>query len=447
MPDKHSNNEHEYNKAYEDWDLQRFYSDMAESDVLDTKTLSPNAKRFLQGILCHKTPAQIAKDCRYGGKDPSGTVRKIISNEIRPAVEALCKDNQKQEEYKDYKSILSLLAPKYRIDRSINTRATNKKEDYKILQEAKEHIEIQLSDLDTLSFGTLKTTWLVKDGTGEREYYRDNIACHYQNEELELPEEIEKSRMEIAQQQEEKKLKGEALFWNGSRYSFDRFVITRTTHEENPCLDFWFKPSDYYTFLATNQRLDRDKALRDKYFKTDWQQPVSPFANAFAVYLSVITEDKYLIITQRGLDVGSRPGELNISVNEGLSRDKDHVGGKPDLYNLGTRAIHEELGISVSYCDLKYLSFGVDVKLGHWAIIGMTNIAETRDFVERRRSSGVEDKWENTGIYFVKFELKTVIDYVLSSKPWAPGAIACIYHTLVNEFGRDECDLALMKRV
>lgn len=446
MAEDSSPTEYEYSEVYEDWDIDRFCADMAKEGL---RPFSPNAMKFFRGVLRGHRPIKIAKDCGYFRKDGSpnsDTVRKTISKEIRPAVELLRDDKYKNDKYHNFADISKFLRPKYLVNRNNDTKTSIEIIDSQTTHETKNDIDIQFTDCDTLLFGSMKTTWLVKDGTGEREYYRDNIVSHYQNIELELPPEIQQIKEQIAREEKAKKLRGEASFWNGIRYSLDKFVITRTTHEENPILDFWFRPSDYYTYLATNQRLDRDTALREKYFQTDWQQPIGLFANTFSVYLSVITDDGYLIITQRGLNVGSRPGELNISANEGLSREKDHVEGKPDLYKLGSRAIYEELGIKKSYPYLKYLSFGVDIMLGHWAIIGTVKLPENREFVERRRRSGVEDKWENTGIYFIEFELETVIDYVLNSSPWSPGAIACIYHTLVHEFGRDKCDRELMKR-
>ena len=80
-------------------------------------------------------------------------------------------------------------------------------------------------------------------------------------------------------------------------------------------LDLWFKPSDYYTFLATNQSL-KDESVREKYLKeADWHSPVRYFSNSFGVSLVVITSDHHTLFTQRGKDLGSRPGEYNISVS------------------------------------------------------------------------------------------------------------------------------------
>ncbi|NJR48148.1 MAG: hypothetical protein HC780_00005 [Leptolyngbyaceae cyanobacterium CSU_1_3] len=181
-------------------------------------------------------------------------------------------------------------------------------------------------------------------------------------------------------------------------------------------------------------RLDDDE-LRKKYLQSDWTQPVEYFSNAFAIYLAIVTSDGYLITTHRGQNVMSRPGELNVSFSEGLSRSLDHVDGAPDLYNCAVRGAKEELGIDFRKQDINLLSFGVDLYYSQWALLGMAKTGKTKDEISRIRRMGVDDKWENVGINFVKFDINSVVEYVIYSATWAPGGLACIYHSLVYEFG------------
>lgn len=304
---------------------------------------------------------------------------------------------------------------------------------------------IQLIDQDTFIFGNIKTSWIVKDGTGEYTYERENIVCHYESKAMAFPPDIEKSIAQVTLDQEQRRQKGEKpYFFNGNRYYFDRYTITRTAFEEKPVIDLWYGPSNYYTYLATNQRL-HEKKIRSKYFPKVLDQPIPFFSNAFAIYLCAITSDNYLVLTQRSQNVGSRPGEFNISANEGLSRDLDHLGDRPDLFGCALRGLKEELNVNQRNEKIKFLSFGVDALLGHWAVLGLTKTNETKADIELSRRGGVHDKWENSGIAFVPFELDLVIEYVLSVSPWAPAALACIYHTLVFEFGRDNCDAAIKR--
>src|SRR5207253_10650919 len=51
------------------------------------------------------------------------------------------------------------------------------------------------------------------------------------------------------------------FFGNGEIYALDRFVIGRDPTNEDMTLDLWFRPSEYYTVLATNMSL-KEPALR-----------------------------------------------------------------------------------------------------------------------------------------------------------------------------------------
>lgn len=317
--------------------------------------------------------------------------------------------------------------------------------DWQTIREQPSVVPSQIFSEPTFNFGKLETTWLVKDGTGEQAYERENIICHYQREPLTLPASLSRAKQKIEKEQEERRIQGiRPVFSNGHRYYLHQFVISRTERQEKPQLHFWFGPSDYFTYLATNQRLG-DESLRRQYIPTEWDRPIPFFSNAFAIYLCVITEDNYLILTQRSRDVGSRPGEFNISANEGLSRDLDQLGNAPDVYSCAIRGLKEELEINRRISEIELLSFGVDTHLAHWALLGMTKTNQTKNDIIKARSRGVHDKWENTGIDFVPFHLDAVIKYVYLVQPWAPAALACIYHCLVRSFGRSECDTALQR--
>ena len=58
--------EEEFSEAYQNWEIERFYLDLAD---VGGKPLSPNAKIFLRGILCTNSPNEIAKNLNYQGKN------------------------------------------------------------------------------------------------------------------------------------------------------------------------------------------------------------------------------------------------------------------------------------------------------------------------------------------------------------------------------------------
>jgi hypothetical protein len=266
-----------------------------------------------------------------------------------------------------------------------------------------------------------------------------------------LPEDLAERKNQVQKQQEENRRKGLPFLWNGERYSLDRFRISRDGLEEYISLELWFKLSDYYTFLATNMGLD-EEPLRSKYLQgVNWYSPIQFFSNSFGTSLAVITKDLYLIVTQRSTSVGSRPGEYNISMNEGLSRslDRSIQGHAPDVYRCASRGLSEELGLSEHHdfkpYDIVFLSFGVDTHYAQWGLLGMIKVNKTAEDIQQWRAAGVKDKWENHTLHFIKFDLDSVVPFVLSHGPWGPSGLACLYHTLVHEFKRHKVEQAIKK--
>lgn len=307
---------------------------------------------------------------------------------------------------------------------------------------------ITLEDEDTFCFGKIRTTWSVIDGSGEEPYAE--LICSYNDTPLNLPPDLKQSRDRIIQIQEERRKNNEHVAWNGERYYLDQLVIERTNNFELPIIKMRFGPSDYYTFLSTNMKLheyldeNTMQTFYQRYFlNTLWDEPVRYFTNSFGVNLAVITKDNFLLLTKRGRITPSRPGEIGISVNEGLSRSLDHDIEKnaPDLYNCAVRGAKEELGLALTSEDIQFLSIGVDTKYSQWGILGITCIEKTKDEVFENRKHGVQDKWENSRLFGISFSPDEVAKFIFtSSEIFLPAALTCIYHALINKYGREEVD-------
>jgi hypothetical protein len=205
-------------------------------------------------------------------------------------------------------------------------------------------------------------------------------------------------------------------------------------------LDLWFRPSDYYTFLATNMSLKMPE-LREKYLSdVDWNETVPHFSHSFGVSLAIVTSDGYTLFTQRGKNVGSRPGTYETSVVEGLSRpiDRGTNGEAPDVYRCACRGLAEELGlhesIDFSVSDITFLSFGVDTRYALRGLTGMIKIKKSIEKLLLRWDNGVRDKFENRELFPVPFTPKDVVAFAYSHLPFAPGPT--LYYALVHEFGR-----------
>jgi lambda repressor-like predicted transcriptional regulator len=294
------------------------------------------------------------------------------------------------------------------------------------------------------SFGRLKTTWKVLDGDGIRSYLPQNISSHYIPFAEELPEELQARRNQIQAEQEQKKEQGFPYLWNGEIYNLDRFVIGREPIHEDMTLDLWFRPSDYYTYLATNMSL-KDQEMRKKYLQdVDWHETIPYFSHSFGVSLAAITSDGYTIFTHRGKNVGTLPSTYETSIVEGLSRpiDRGTGGEAPDIYRCACRGLAEELGlreaIDFSVSDIAFLSFGVSTQYALWALRGMVNIKRSVSELVALWDNGVRDKFENQDVIPVPFTPEDVISFVFTHESYS--LKPTLYHVLVHEFGREKVD-------
>ena len=290
------------------------------------------------------------------------------------------------------------------------------------------------------SFGALKTTWQTLDGDGRSIYLPQHIRSHYIPFAQELPEELQVRTSQIQQEQEQKREQGVPFFWNGEIYALDRFVIGREPTNEDMTLDLWFRPSDYYTFLATNMSL-KEPVLREKYLSdVDWSEAVAYFSHSFGVSLAVVSSDGYTLFTQRGKNVGSRPKVYDAGIVEGLSRplDRGTAGEAPDVYRCACRGLAEELGlhesVDFSVADITFLSFGVDTRYALRGLTGIVKVKKSIDKLLRGWDNGVRDKFEHQKLFPVPFTPKDVISFAYSHLPFTPGPT--LYYALVHEFGR-----------
>ncbi|MCP9293523.1 MAG: NACHT domain-containing protein [Planktothrix agardhii LY1] len=107
MASNANQSEEKFSEAYLDWEIERLYADLANSLK---KTLSPNAKTYLRGILCGYSPKEIAEKLDLRAKDTSIQVRQILTAEVYQAV----KNQLGINKIKNYSEIPKLLEQEYR---------------------------------------------------------------------------------------------------------------------------------------------------------------------------------------------------------------------------------------------------------------------------------------------------------------------------------------------
>ncbi len=294
--------------------------------------------------------------------------------------------------------------------------------------------------------GTRRGTWFPLDGDGTVEYRLENITTHYIPSVEELPEEFQRRKEKIAQEQQERKEQGLPFAWNGDIYNLARFVIGREPVHEEMTLDLWFRPSDYYTFLATNKSLD-DPSIRMKYLKEpNWYEPIPFFSNSFGIALVVVTKDRYCLLTQRSPYQAIQANIYSAAaVVESLSRpvDKRTDSFAPNLYRCACRGLSEELGLieHVDFFpkDVLFLNFGVNTTNALWALRGVVRVQRTCQEILDKWSKGVKDKIENQKLYPLPFTPENYIQFITEHQMVGES----LYYALVHEFGRENVERVL----
>lgn len=299
------------------------------------------------------------------------------------------------------------------------------------------------------AFGKIKTTELILDGDGTSVYLPQHIRSNYIPVEMKLPEEIQAQKELIAREQEERKAQGDAYAWNGERYNLTKFNIGREPANEDMTLGLWFRPSDYYTFLATSA-IAQDPNLRGKYLaETEWDEAVPMFAHSFSVLLTLITSDNQTILVQRGKSLGCRPNVFDVSLAEGLSRpvDRSTTSQAPDVYRCAIRGLAEELGLNTpadySTSDILFTTFAVDTEFSMWGLFGLVKLQRGAEEVLENLRRSVRDRFEHRKIFSVPFTPEEICTFIFSHEPFSPGGLVCLYHALVHEFGSERVNTVL----
>jgi transcriptional regulator with XRE-family HTH domain len=299
------------------------------------------------------------------------------------------------------------------------------------------------------AFGKIRTAEMILDGDGTSVYLPQHIRSHYIPVALELPEEFQIRKERIAQEQEERKAQGDSYQWNGERYNLAKFNIGRDPANEDMSLGLWFRPSDYYTFLATSAGA-QDQELREKYLAdVEWDEAVPLFAHSFSVLLTLLTSDGHTILVQRGKRLGCRPNVFDVSLAEGLSRpvDRGTESQAPDVYRCAIRGLAEELGLHApadfSPADILFLSFAVDTEFCMWGLFGMVKLQRRVEEVLENLQRSVRDRFEHRRVFSAPFAPNEICSFVFSHGPFSPGGLVCLYHALVHEFGKEQVNTIL----
>ncbi|WP_405819254.1 hypothetical protein OG241_28920 [Streptomyces sp. NBC_01390] len=303
----------------------------------------------------------------------------------------------------------------------------------------------------TFSLGPLHTSALIVEGDGDVAIAPEDVHVHVLDQEVALPEEMAGWRDEIEAENERLRAEGRTPVWNGPRYAVESFDISRTALAEHPEVHIRLRPTDYYTFLATQQldrRLPDGTTPRSRHLDPDDPLVAPAFLQcSFGVNIAVVTADDMLVVSRRSNRVRTGQGLWNSSVNEGMSRHIDSAGrSAPELHAVARRGMREELSLEPHEYSLVLLAFVVDVERRQWSAHFYARLKDiTREGLQARMSRGAADRWEHQTIDYVPFRPGDVVRYMLHADRihrWAPVAPALYHLAMVHVHGRTPVERA-----
>ncbi|MFD3457004.1 translation initiation factor 2 [Streptomyces sp. NPDC058691] len=307
-----------------------------------------------------------------------------------------------------------------------------------------------MSYQDTFTIGSLVTDCLIFEGDGTRPIHEENVHVFYDPDVvLWLPEEVQRWRREIEEQEAAKQAAGDNYRWNNPRFAVKSVTPRRTSHSEEPVAHLHLVNADYYDFLATTTNLDRrledgsGATLRSRYLDIGDPAEAEAFLScSFGVNVAAETgPDQKMIFARRSGKVdGVNVHRWNSSANEGLARihDLPADGSRISLHAAARRALKEEMAVQFEdNVELELLGFGLDLKNHQWAAFFRAVLLDlTEDDLRHRWAKGIEDRWEHEAHAFVPATADDVCDFILGrpnlESAWTPCAPALFYLALVR---------------
>ncbi|MEU0005421.1 translation initiation factor 2 [Streptomyces sp. NPDC006314] len=297
--------------------------------------------------------------------------------------------------------------------------------------------------------GHLLTDCYIFEGDGTRPIHEENVKIIYEPglRRVSLPLEVQRWRQAIQAEEERRQAAGEPYRWNNPRFAVESIVTSRTNEAEEPMVQLSLCDADYFDFLATSVNLDtplregEPATLRTQYLEnTDPVTAPAFLSCSFGVNVAVQTgPDRQMVFARRSaLVAGHNTERWNSSVNEGLAaiHDVPEDGSPISLHAVARRALREELAVQDDdKVELELLAFALDLRNHQWAAFYRAVLSElTADDLIRRRSRGVEDKWEHDQFRFVPSDPDNVLDFILEEdRVWTPCAPALFYMALVRD--------------
>ncbi|MBX9747477.1 MAG: hypothetical protein K2X34_11285 [Hyphomonadaceae bacterium] len=306
-------------------------------------------------------------------------------------------------------------------------------------------------DAEFFQLGSRDTNVLIIDGNGSMEYKKNSLSMTVVATPT-MPEDVRARRALV--EDEHARLADAKLnaAWNGKLYALASYSTSRADNERALALNLNVYETDYLHFLATVGELGKESVeapppggMRRTYFPSGVTPSVNP---ALAVGLGIVTlvrsSDNYLVFSRRSKDTAVRPGEVDVSVAEGISPDFDRSGAAVDPFRAAARGIEEEIGIPFAPDAIHILGLAVDEQFYQWTLVAFAESTLTVDQMKAAKSTGASGMWESERLVAVKNTIPEVFGFLTSNKAWG-FAWLCAYWALVRTHSKREVD-AYVKR-
>lgn len=324
-----------------------------------------------------------------------------------------------------------------------------------------QHADSTTHSFDEFRIGKWRTAWVTVEGSSSDPYTASNVVCQLDPTPVSLPPERKhkKDQIERAQQELEKAGKPRE-YHNGPTVALAGIGRGQIGYAEEPFLFLRMCPTVFYNYLATTMCLDeviqaedgKQTTVREKYLRNlQYEAPIPEFVSAFAINLSVITSDGFIVVAKRAIEgVVPYGGYISPAINECMNPISDrNASGTLSVFATAQRGANHELNIEITEDELVFVTLGVDARWYSYLLTGLVRSKKyTRDAIIARRTLGSKERWETKELYFLRHDLDAIAKFMrdtTKTAKWSPVAIVCLTQTLILEFGAKMTERALSK--
>lgn len=323
-------------------------------------------------------------------------------------------------------------------------------------------------------------------GGGDQVFDYQNLLFTYNPDREPLPKVLEDERKTLMPKLEADAKSNNRVLFNGPAirlHSFD-LNIQHTTGEELKRPILHFKPTCWYDYVLSNQRLDEEilfdgkrQTIRSLFADEDALETKGnidwvKLSNILTVSVVLITRDNWTLIAYRRRIVNNANEKYAASAAENIHRWKDEpsIPGNPwsqpkmliekdkevswdyrpsecpNPFFTAIRGVREEIAKEIAdeidVKDIKFLSLAWDLGGFNPHLYALVRVNMTIQEVERLLTANrPEDGWEHV-LISVPFEPRGKLEDYLGNPKWAQISKGAVLRALVHVYGYKEVDKA-----